>query len=195
MPLRLPGVRAIGWWCTRASRALRDVAKAEHVYAAVIGDGVRHLHVHLMPRYAGTPVVTIVPDSDLTPAERRIARLDAAAERVGQQLLGGDEHDLFAVSADQPVSHGDGPIEFTRARVTGSGVGFRYERTIDRLELVDKAVINVAPEGESGAMAVTAGSAAYSRLERFMRFERGSRIDRQGQMACSAPAEPVTTDH
>lgn len=79
------------------------------------------------------------------------------------------------------VLHGDGPIEFKRARVTGTGVGFRYERSADRLELVDKAVINVAPEGDAGAMAVNAGSAAYSRLERFMRFERGSRIERQGQ--------------
>jgi histidine triad (HIT) family protein len=47
--------RAVGWWCTRASRALREVAGAEHVYAAVIGDRVPHLHVHLTPRYPGTP--------------------------------------------------------------------------------------------------------------------------------------------
>ena len=45
----------VGWWCTRASRALREVAGAEHVYAAVIGDAVPHLHVHLIPRYPGTP--------------------------------------------------------------------------------------------------------------------------------------------
>jgi RimJ/RimL family protein N-acetyltransferase/diadenosine tetraphosphate (Ap4A) HIT family hydrolase len=47
--------RRVGWWCTQASRALRDAAGAEHVYAAVIGDGVPHLHVHLLPRYPGTP--------------------------------------------------------------------------------------------------------------------------------------------
>ena len=47
--------RAVGWWCARASRALRDVAGAEHVYAKVIGDAVPHLHVHLLPRYPGTP--------------------------------------------------------------------------------------------------------------------------------------------
>jgi histidine triad (HIT) family protein len=47
--------RAVGWWCTRVSRALREVAGAEHVYAAVIGDGVPHLHVHLTARYPGTP--------------------------------------------------------------------------------------------------------------------------------------------
>ena len=47
--------RSVGLWCARASRALRDVAGAEHVYAAVIGDAVPHLHVHLTARYPGTP--------------------------------------------------------------------------------------------------------------------------------------------
>jgi histidine triad (HIT) family protein len=47
--------QAVGWWCARVSRALREVAGAEHVYAAVIGDQVPHLHVHLMARYPGTP--------------------------------------------------------------------------------------------------------------------------------------------
>jgi histidine triad (HIT) family protein len=34
---------------------LREAAGAEHVYAQVIGDGVPHLHVHLVARYPGTP--------------------------------------------------------------------------------------------------------------------------------------------
>lgn len=50
-----PEAQDMGRWCTRASRALRDVAGAEHVYAAVFGDGVPHLHVHLLPRFPGTP--------------------------------------------------------------------------------------------------------------------------------------------
>jgi histidine triad (HIT) family protein len=45
----------VGLWCTRASRALCEVAGAEHVYAAVWGDGVPHLHVYLLPRFPGTP--------------------------------------------------------------------------------------------------------------------------------------------
>ncbi|MGN6794753.1 MAG: HIT family protein [Streptosporangiaceae bacterium] len=47
--------RSAGWWCTHVSRALRDIAGAEHVYSAVIGDGVPHLHIHLVPRFPGTP--------------------------------------------------------------------------------------------------------------------------------------------
>lgn len=45
----------MGRWNTRSARALREVAGAEHVYAAVIGDRVSHLHLHLLPRYPGTP--------------------------------------------------------------------------------------------------------------------------------------------
>jgi len=39
------------WACgaPAPARALREVAGAEHVYAAVIGDQVPHLHVHLLP--------------------------------------------------------------------------------------------------------------------------------------------------
>ena len=50
-----PEAQAVGLWCTRASRALREVAGADHVYAAVLGDRVPHLHVHLLARYPGTP--------------------------------------------------------------------------------------------------------------------------------------------
>ena len=63
--------RSMGWWCSRASRALRDVARAEHVYAAVIGDGVPHLHIHLLPRFAGTPREYWGIDVDEWPRARR----------------------------------------------------------------------------------------------------------------------------
>lgn len=47
---------ALGRLVNRLARALRDVQGAEHVYSFVFGDGrVRHLHVHVVPRYPGTP--------------------------------------------------------------------------------------------------------------------------------------------
>jgi histidine triad (HIT) family protein len=42
---------ALGQWAARAARALQ----AEHVYSSVVGHQVDHLHLHLVPRYAGTP--------------------------------------------------------------------------------------------------------------------------------------------
>ena len=61
----------VGWWCTAASQALRVGAGAEHVYAMVIGDQVDHLHVHLLPRYPGTPREYWWDQVDEWPAARR----------------------------------------------------------------------------------------------------------------------------
>lgn len=45
----------LGVVVNRASAALRSELGAEHVYAFVFGDSVAHLHIHLVPRYPGTP--------------------------------------------------------------------------------------------------------------------------------------------
>ena len=47
--------QALGLGVARLSRALRDSEHAEHVYAFVIGDGVLHVHIHVVPRYPGAP--------------------------------------------------------------------------------------------------------------------------------------------
>ena len=45
----------IGVVTSRVSRALREVCGAERVYLTVLGHGVPHLHIWLVPRYPGTP--------------------------------------------------------------------------------------------------------------------------------------------
>ncbi|HSF81145.1 MAG TPA: hypothetical protein VLA49_07920 [Anaerolineales bacterium] len=47
--------RAIGLLAARLSRALSLLQGVEHVYAFVVGHGVPHFHLHLLPRYPGTP--------------------------------------------------------------------------------------------------------------------------------------------
>jgi lipopolysaccharide export system protein LptA len=85
-------------------------------------------------------------------------------------------------SEAEGILKGEGPIQFQRGRVTGSGVGFTYDRNLDRLWLLDKAVINVAPGNDANAMHITSSAAGYSRTERYMRFERGMRLEREGQV-------------
>jgi len=46
---------AVGIGIRRVSGAIRDGVGAEHVYVAVVGHHTPHLHVHLIPRYPGTP--------------------------------------------------------------------------------------------------------------------------------------------
>lgn len=46
---------ALGALANGVAAALRSSEGAEHIYAHVYGDAVPHLHVHLIPRYPGTP--------------------------------------------------------------------------------------------------------------------------------------------
>jgi diadenosine tetraphosphate (Ap4A) HIT family hydrolase len=47
--------QAVGLLIARLSRALKECAGADHVYAFFYGDYVPHLHVHVFARYPGTP--------------------------------------------------------------------------------------------------------------------------------------------
>lgn len=45
----------LGPLAARVMAAQRSALSAEHVYAFAIGDLLHHFHLHLVPRYAGTP--------------------------------------------------------------------------------------------------------------------------------------------
>lgn len=47
--------RAIGFILNKLGRILKNSENAEHVYSFVHGDAFPHFHVHLIPRYTGTP--------------------------------------------------------------------------------------------------------------------------------------------
>jgi diadenosine tetraphosphate (Ap4A) HIT family hydrolase len=46
---------SVGRISARLARALTNAAGADWVYSAVIGTGEPHFHLHLLPRYPGTP--------------------------------------------------------------------------------------------------------------------------------------------
>lgn len=47
--------RAIGFILNKLGSALKNSESAEHVYSFVQGDAFPHFHIHLIPRYPGTP--------------------------------------------------------------------------------------------------------------------------------------------
>ena len=46
---------AVGLLASRLSRAMKEALGADYVFAAVIGTGVPHFHLHLLARYPDTP--------------------------------------------------------------------------------------------------------------------------------------------
>lgn len=47
--------QAVGLMALRLACALKESEGAEHLYQFVIGDGVPHFHIHIVPRYPGAP--------------------------------------------------------------------------------------------------------------------------------------------
>jgi lipopolysaccharide export system protein LptA len=81
----------------------------------------------------------------------------------------------------EKIVRAPGPVSFTRGRMTGTGIGFTFDEQRNTLWLLDQAVIKVEPNGTSGRMDITAGAFGFARTDRYMRFERGMHMDREGQ--------------
>ena len=76
-----------------------------------------------------------------------------------------------------------GPVEFAHDRMSGSGVGMTYDKNSDVLSILDQAVLHMAPDRNGGAAAEVASSAAtFVRREKNVRFERGLKVQRAGQV-------------
>ena len=85
--------QAIGLFTTRLARALMETEGAEHIYAFVIGDGVPHVHVHVIGRYPGAPRQYWGPRVDEWPdaphgAEEQIAHVSDRVRRFLQDHFG-----------------------------------------------------------------------------------------------------------
>lgn len=75
-----------------------------------------------------------------------------------------------------------GHVEFTRGRLSGSGIGMVYDEGRDVLSLLAEASVHVAPDKLHGGGAdVTSGKADFARRDKNVRFEGAVRIQRDNQ--------------
>lgn len=79
---------ALGPLAQRVMRAQLSALKADHIYALALGDILRHFHLHLVPRYPGTPAHHRGRAAFDAPASEAIseAEVEAAALEVRQVL-------------------------------------------------------------------------------------------------------------
>jgi len=81
---------ALGGVTARAMRAQRQALGAEHVYAFAIGDLLHHFHLHLVPRFADTPVrlrgrgAFEARPEDALPAWRVVAALESLRRELAR---------------------------------------------------------------------------------------------------------------
>jgi len=130
----------------------------------------------------------------ITGKEGRVGNNDTSLALDGDVRLEGSdgmtalaEHATYA-DADGTV-RAPGPVQFSRGRMQGTGVGMTWEKDADVLTILDQAIVHVAPDAAgAGAAEVRSGSAAFARRSRFIRFDRSVRIERSDQIIEAASA-------
>jgi lipopolysaccharide export system protein LptA len=77
-----------------------------------------------------------------------------------------------------------GPVEFTKGRLKGSGVGATYNNNNDVFWLLAQAEVHVTPDATGkGALDATSGSAGFARREHYMKLLTAARITSDGRVA------------
>ena len=83
---------------------------------------------------------------------------------------------------DEGIIRAPGPVEFSRQRLSGSGVGMIYNKNGDTLVILDQAKVRITSAADTGGTEVTAGGATLGRRDRSIRFERQMKTVRTGQV-------------
>jgi LPS export ABC transporter protein LptC len=143
-------------------------------------------------KLSGVTIVTDERNGDrtftITANEGRVAKNEATIALDGSvRAAGSDGMTMATEHATYADSDGTvraaGPVEFARGLMKGTGVGMTWDKTFDVLTILDQAVVHVAPDAKgAGSADVTAGSAAFARRDKYIRFERLVRIQRGTQL-------------
>ena len=161
----------------------RIVSKRHYVYA----DGRQRLEDNVeitLPDRHGKTVVIRADKAELTKASEK--ELGAAVFNGNLRLTTDDGLEVLADAATYDDASGvitvPGPVEFTRGRMKGRGVGATYDNNRDVLWLRDQAHITVAPGSDGqGAADATAGAAGLARAENYVKLTRNARIVSDGR--------------
>jgi LPS export ABC transporter protein LptC len=125
---------------------------------------------------------------NVTAKEGRLGQKESSMELKGDVRLTASDGltvktDFATYAQSDETVRAQGPVEFARDRMRGTGTGMIYEKTSDALTLLDQAVVHIAAdERGAGAADVSSGTATFARRDKVVRFERNVRIERSGQV-------------
>lgn len=130
------------------------------------------------------PLVITADEVDVThkaeTAERAVFKGDVRFTRAGGLEVKTPE--ATYTEADGMVVM-PGPVEFTKGRMQGSGVGATYDQNREVLWILDQARITVAADkGGQGALNAVSTKAGLARAEHYMVLEGSARIEGDGRL-------------
>lgn len=124
-------------------------------------------------------------EADITPKDDKI---DRAVFKGDVRFTGQGGLEVKAAEATYSDNDGilniPGPVEFTKGRMRGSGVGATYDRTREVLWLKEKAQFTVEanPKTGQGGVQGTAGSIGLARADHYVRFLQNANLTGEGRV-------------
>jgi lipopolysaccharide export system protein LptA len=135
----------------------------------------------ILPDRGGQTLEILADEMELTSPPNKSGELGTAKMRGHVRMQTDDGLIVTTNDAtfDQPSNMltAPGPVEFSRGRMKGSGVGATYDQGRNVLWLLKDARVSVAPDAQGkGAAEGTAASAGFARAEHYVRLTGGGKI-------------------
>jgi LPS export ABC transporter protein LptC len=110
-------------------------------------------------------VITMDGDVKFTASDGLIARTEHATYDQNEEMV-----------------RAPGPVEFSRKRLAGAGVGMTYDKKQDVLVILDQASVHIGGDDKGhGATRLTSPTAIVARRDKYLRFERSVKALHAGQ--------------
>src|SRR5439155_8120367 len=162
-------------WTFRLNKS-REEVRVEYTKVLTYADGsTKMLGVKVTTERGGRTF-------EMTGSEGRIAENESVVEMSGN--VHGTASDGLEVRTEHAtftdgIARAAGPVEFSRGRMSGTGVGLIYDKNQDILTILDQAVVHVVADAKgAGAMDITAGGLEFRRPEKILRFDRSMKATR-----------------
>ncbi|MBI3402716.1 MAG: LPS export ABC transporter periplasmic protein LptC [Acidobacteria bacterium] len=170
---------------TERSKGPRETFTIESEHQFTYADGTAKLtglKIRTTSRDEPSRAFTVTGDeSKVGQNESAIAVDGHVTLRASDGLVATMDRATYAKS--DAIVRAPGVVAFTRGRVSGQGVGMIYDNNTDVLTLLEQAIVRIAPdEAGTGGIEVVSGTAVLARGQKSMRFERGVKITRPGEV-------------
>jgi lipopolysaccharide transport protein LptA len=142
----------------------------------------------------GTRTFTVTANKGHVGEKESVLTLDGDVQVVASDgLTARTEHATY--DGRDGFVRAPGPVQFSRGRTKGSGVGMTYDKDRDVLVVLQHAVLSIAPDSNgAGATDVTSASLEFARRDRYTRFDNGVRIVRGGETIEAGNATAYLTE-
>jgi LPS export ABC transporter protein LptC len=178
---------------TRSSKSHEDVQVGYDHLQSFPDGSTKLLGVRVVTQRAGDRTFTVTSKEAVEKSEIDFALKGNVHIDISDGMKIRTEQATY--NDNEGVIRAPGRVAIERERLTGSSVGFTYDKTLNEMGLLGKVALHIAPDKKGdGMMNITAPSAIFDRQVHIIRFEQGLRAVRGSQVITADAGVAHLTD-